>query len=285
LDNEEKDQGVSKFLTKCNNLVWYLFIIMLLLGSLTACSLFRADPAPSQIPGESIDPAQHMGAGRGMMSRHHANIPEQYSGFRNPILADEESLSLGEDIYSENCAICHGDGGMGDGSGGANLNPAPAPIAHTSLMLSDSYLFWRISEGGVDFETGMPAYQDLLDEKSRWDVINYIRSLGSQTVISGTGMLDRERVSEEQVQIREQMLNEAINLGVISQNEADTFARVHLEIDKFLTEYPDILQGKGMDAMLEVVLSEMVIQNLISEIEADGFFAAHEKIESAGLMR
>jgi mono/diheme cytochrome c family protein len=83
----------------------------------------------------------------GMMGRHHAQIPEEYAGLSNPTPADDESLARGAAIYAEQCASCHGDGGMGDGPAGEALDPQPAAIAHTSQMMGDDYLFWRISEG------------------------------------------------------------------------------------------------------------------------------------------
>ena len=66
---------------------------------------------------------------------------------------------------------------MGDGPTASALDPAPAAIAHTSQMSGDDYLFWRISEGGVPFETAMPVFK-ALEEQDRWDVIDYIRALG-----------------------------------------------------------------------------------------------------------
>lgn len=51
--------------------------------------------------------------GNGMMERHHAEIPAEYAGLTNPIPADKESLERGSELYTVNCASCHGDGGMG----------------------------------------------------------------------------------------------------------------------------------------------------------------------------
>lgn len=131
-----------------------------------------------------------MGPGSSMMARHQAPIPAEYAGLTNPIPADEESLARGAETYANLCATCHGDGGMGDGPAGVSLDPVPAPIAHTSQMLGDDYLFWRISEGGAmePFNSAMIAWKDSLDENARWDVINYIRALGSGQVEPGQNM-------------------------------------------------------------------------------------------------
>ena len=114
----------------------------------------------------------------GMYQRHSAPIPADYAGLHNPVAAGSASLARGQEIYSENCEICHGVSGMGDGPDGAQLSPGPAPIRISGQMLSDEYLFWRISEGGEVFDTAMPTWKRILDERQRWDVINYVRALG-----------------------------------------------------------------------------------------------------------
>lgn len=114
-----------------------------------------------------------------MMQRHRASIPEAYAGLTNPVPSTTESLARGEALYAANCASCHGERGLGEGPAAEGLDPAPAPIAHTAQMVSDAYLFYRISEGGNEppFNSAMPAFKDTLSERERWDVINYIRSL------------------------------------------------------------------------------------------------------------
>ena len=129
--------------------------------------------------GRDMGPGRGMGPDRGMMARHQADVPSDYAGMTNPVPATEESLARGEEIYKTYCETCHGADGMGNGPGGENLDPPPAAIAHTSQMLGDDYLFWRISEGGAmePFNSAMPAWKEALDEQERWDVINYIRAL------------------------------------------------------------------------------------------------------------
>ncbi len=126
----------------------------------------------------------------GMMDRHMAPIPPDYAGLSNPVPADAETLARGQAVYAENCATCHGESGWGDGPAANGLNPPPAPLAHTAAMLSDAYLFYRVSEGGgfSPFNSAMPAWKDKLSETERWEVIHYIRGLSAgsmDTMMSG----------------------------------------------------------------------------------------------------
>jgi mono/diheme cytochrome c family protein len=122
---------------------------------------------------------------------HIVPLPAEYATYINTAPADSTSISRGAGLYSANCAQCHGATGLGDGTAGAALNPRPAAIAYTSQMLSDTYLFYRISEGGVSapFSSAMPASKATLSETDRWDLVNAIRSLsntaGAQAGLTG----------------------------------------------------------------------------------------------------
>ena len=157
------------------------FLVLLLSLLITGCA------ASSSLG--TMRPAMRMDGG--MMQRHMAPLPAQYAGLTSPIPADAESLARGKVNYEAKCAVCHGVSGWGDGPAAANLDPAPAPIAHTAPMLSDAYLFYRISEGGdfAPFNSAMPMWKEKVSETERWDVINYIRSLGNNSMMNGGGMM------------------------------------------------------------------------------------------------
>lgn len=72
--------------------------------------------------------------------------------------------------YLHNCASCHGPNGEGTGN-------IPALATGKSQGASDGELFWYITQG--DLNNGMPAWQTLPEEQ-RWQIINYIRVLGSR---------------------------------------------------------------------------------------------------------
>lgn len=221
-----------------------------------------------------------------MMRFHHAEIPDEYAGMTNPIVADAESLARGQEAYQAYCTTCHGDGGMGDGPTGKTLDPAPAPIAHTSQMLGDDYLFWRISEGGTHFATAMPAWETALDEETRWDLINYVRTLGTGEMGQGMGRMNGAQFDPAAEAARHaEMAAAGVEQGVISQDEADTFLTVHAAMDAYLAANPDQRGTGNMVDRQTATLAALVEAGTISQEDADIFATVHDQLIEAGLMQ
>ena len=94
----------------------------------------------------------------------------------NPVPADATSLARGVELFNITCTPCHGKDGKGDGPVAAFLkNKKPidltGPVAQS---LSDGAIFLVIS-GGVQGK--MPALNENLNVRERWDVVNYLRAL------------------------------------------------------------------------------------------------------------
>ncbi len=232
---------------------------------------------------EETHPKMGMGNDN-MMNRHHAQIPAEYAGLKNPVQADEASLERGAELYAANCASCHGDGGMGDGPAGAALDPAPSPIAHTSQMMADDYLYWRISEGGTPFSTSMPPWK-FLDEQARWDMINYMRALGAGTVKPGTGMGGVPYNPTAQAARQAEILAEAVKQGAVTQAEADLFVTVHDAMEQYRIAHPELVNsGDNATEREAVILSALVAENAITQEQADAFPDIHDRLGNAGLM-
>ena len=222
--------------------------------------------------------------GNGMMERHHAEIPTEYAGLTNPIPGDKESLERGSELYTVNCASCHGDGGMGDGLAGSALDPAPSPIAHSSQMMADDYLFWRISEGGVPFGTSMPAWT-FFDEQSRWDLVNYMRALGDGTVQPISGMGGAAYDPEIQAAQQAEILAKAVEQDVITEEEADTFTTVHDAVEQYRLAHPEVVQSGGNATEREAtILAALVEEKIITQAQADAFTDIHDRLGNSGLM-
>lgn len=226
-----------------------------------------------------------MGMGSGMHARHSAPIPDKYTGLINPVSADEESLERGAILYAANCAVCHGDGGMGDGPTAVSLDPAPAPIAHTSQMMGDDYLFWRISEGGLPFNTAMPVWKESFDEQARWDVINYVRALGKGQVQPGSGMGGAMFDPTVEAAQRAEMLAQAVAQNIITQAEASTFNTVHAALNDYRAAHPPASDGNSPAERQVAMLTELVKSGAITQAQSDTFLDIHNRLIEAGLMQ
>ena len=100
----------------------------------------------------------------------------------NPMLF-REMVAEGQRVYLQNCLHCHGAKLDGQGMYAAGLNPPPLSFKDigTIAQLQESYLFWRISTGGVGlpneaapWNSSMPAWQEYLSEQEIWQVILYL---------------------------------------------------------------------------------------------------------------
>ncbi|MCA9918803.1 MAG: c-type cytochrome, partial [Anaerolineales bacterium] len=122
------------------------------------------------------------------MEEWQAKIPPAYASLANPFVDDPAAVAAGKEVYdSHDCYECHGENLDGQGKFSEGLKPRPVNLTDPALMnlpfITDSYLFWRISEGGsqAPFYSAMPSWKAYLTEAERWQVIAYIRSqVGTQ---------------------------------------------------------------------------------------------------------
>ena len=83
------------------------------------------------------------------------------------------SIALGAPLYGENCAVCHGAAGRGDGPLAGKLSIRPADLTEPHLFAHKvGDMFWWVSYGrdnGV-----MPGFADKLSPDQRWNLINFL---------------------------------------------------------------------------------------------------------------
>lgn len=93
----------------------------------------------------------------------------------NPVAPNEQSIAAGKLIYTKNCNDCHGKKGKGDGPKSGDLEKTPRDFTKEDFQKqSDGSIFWKISEG----RKPMPSFKKDLSDEQRWQVINYVRTLG-----------------------------------------------------------------------------------------------------------
>lgn len=86
-----------------------------------------------------------------------------------------DPLVLGNKIYQERCALCHGPEGKGDGPAAAGLNPKPRNHTDGAYMKTrtDEQLLEVIHKG----KGGMPAWGGILNETEIHAVLKHVRTL------------------------------------------------------------------------------------------------------------
>ena len=107
----------------------------------------------------------------------------------NPFLPDEQSLAIGEQLFKQNCAVCHGDAGRGNGPGAANLSHRPPDFGdgHLDIHPDGDVVYWI--QNGFGPSSPMPAFKDKLGDDDIWHLVNYVRrlrNLAGQAVLTAT---------------------------------------------------------------------------------------------------
>ena len=100
---------------------------------------------------------------------------------------DPKVLAVGERIYSEQCASCHGDRLQGQPEwrtrGTDGLLPAPPHDANGHTWHHPDEMLFRITRNGVasiigdpDYKTSMPAYEGRLSDDEIIAVLSWIKA-------------------------------------------------------------------------------------------------------------
>ena len=83
-------------------------------------------------------------------------------------------------IYSQQCASCHGAKGKGDGPAGQYLNPKPTDFATSLKGKSDDWIAKAITGGGaaIGGSPVMPPFPNLTADQVK-GLVDYLTHLGS----------------------------------------------------------------------------------------------------------
>ncbi len=117
--------------------------------------------------------AKHDGAEVARQARQlGAQLAVAYEVSQAPIITPDPTR--GAPLYAQNCSVCHGDSGAGDGPAALGMSPAPANLRDAARLDHLSlYAIYNTLGQGVE-GTDMPAFADQLDDRQRWDLATYI---------------------------------------------------------------------------------------------------------------
>jgi len=109
----------------------------------------------------------------------HPAPPGEFTGLSNPVANTPDNVMQGKGLYAAYCSPCHGQfDGKGPAARGFNPPPANFKDPTTIAMLQESYLFWRIKNGGVGlsvegmpWKSAMPRWEFELKDEQIWKII------------------------------------------------------------------------------------------------------------------
>ena len=171
----------------------------------------------------------------------HADVPAAYADAHIPdrVWTDPAMIARGKEIYTQKCAVCHGEKGDGKGPAATGLKPKPGDFTDKKMVaqMAGNFWVWRVSEGGLvePFKaknSAMPAWKNELPMNDRWAVIAYAHTLSGHRgphvasehpqlkpkpkIVTGEGTVvalrpDRQQVVLEHGEIKEFM--DAMTMG------------------------------------------------------------------------
>lgn len=95
----------------------------------------------------------------------------------NPYAGNADAAAAGKRVFEDHCAKCHGDDAMG-------RRKKPSLRSERVQHATDGELFWLLKNGNP--AKNMPTWNSL-PEPMRWQVITYIKSLGTSFLSENQG--------------------------------------------------------------------------------------------------
>lgn len=160
----------------------------------------------------------------------HPNKTQARGAF--PDFGSAASVEVGQQLWLENCASCHGETGLGDGIAANWLEPRPANLTQHEYSVDNiANALWN----GVD-GTAMPAWRDLAPENLA-ALVNIVQ--GFSSVGSGTNASANELSLGEQIYI-----DNCIQCHGVSGN-GEGFAASELSVapTNFINQRPSITES------------------------------------------
>jgi mono/diheme cytochrome c family protein len=98
------------------------------------------------------------------------------SKIAEPWVSNPDMVTHGKKIFAQNCAMCHGDEGKGDGAAGAALNPKPRNLVEGPWKKGGGYIGWYtvLAEGLPG--SSMASYASM-KPADRWSLVQFIESI------------------------------------------------------------------------------------------------------------
>jgi mono/diheme cytochrome c family protein len=153
----------------------FLFSMVFSLAFFIYVSLVHPGINLKEIPEQPAAGAEQTLAGGG------AAAAVDVSKIEKPWVESPDMAAHGGKVYAQNCAVCHGDKGAGDGAAGQALNPKPRNFIEGAWKYGgDSAGIFHTVTTGVP-GTSMASFAHL-PAVDRWALVQHIRSITKNKV-------------------------------------------------------------------------------------------------------
>jgi mono/diheme cytochrome c family protein len=93
-----------------------------------------------------------------------------------PWVTNEDMIAHGQKLYAQNCALCHGPQGKGDGASGGALNPKPRNLVTGGWKKGGGYIgIYNALLEGID--GGSMASYAHFKPADRWALTQFVNSI------------------------------------------------------------------------------------------------------------
>ena len=104
------------------------------------------------------------------------------SEHHKPNTNSASAANSGSGIYRQNCAVCHGLHGLGNGPNALAMAKKPANFTRPAFkQYSDETWYYRVSEGVPG--TRMPRWKLKLTPEQRWYLVAYLKTLPQNSAV------------------------------------------------------------------------------------------------------
>jgi mono/diheme cytochrome c family protein len=123
-----------------------------------------------------VDLQENIRAPEASNSQVLAEAAVDVSQIAEPWVSNADMVKHGTKLFAQNCAMCHGAQGKGDGAAGQALNPRPRNLVEGPWKKGGGYIGWYtvLTEG---LAGGSMASYAHLKPADRWALVQFIDSI------------------------------------------------------------------------------------------------------------
>ena len=200
------------------------------------------------------------------MKKGSISPPVDIFAYENP---SQEIIETGKQLYSSNCASCHGENGAGDGPAGSTLNPPPRNFTNMEGWKNGPTIegMYVTLQDGIP-NTGMAAFANLPPDQ-RLALISYVRTFSQQfppvTNADLQNLENKYKLSEGQKEPNQIPVTTAIEKILVEY--APTMGKIDNAINR-------INADKSPGALLLKRISSSLEKNVVSLISDNSWTAS-----------